>query len=414
MYEILRAGHKAAKENLEEQRDRQEGYYDEKTKYRTFRPGDQVIIYYPHPPPGVSPKFHMFWKAFTVIEMVGRVNVKASQHNKKPIVVHIDRVLNFNASGSEKEQTENIPCIGVDLEAEQEWARLDREKALGQQEDEEEEEQEVQWHIRRRTAGASLLHPSSPATRQPVMAPTRQTPPPSPPPTAESNQDLLSTPPPSSSSGTRQPPLLLPVGKKKKRSKCRRVAAEGKPPAQAEAQAKREREPGAAALLRRAAIAAKAEKQAERPDTGWLDSLTQMGVAIYGRNNNLLMPGRKQEDPAADADDGAAAMLRLEQTEPTSQPPNAHLIQLIHGTARGATMDVWRILRAIAQVAVAAAAADVGRRSRHCCQARHGNAEVRADRADFAAPDAHSIHQSTGLPEKQPWTFGGSYWPSRN
>jgi hypothetical protein len=126
---------------LEEQQDRQEGYYNEKTKYRTFAPGDQVIIYYTNPPPGVSRKFHIFWKTFTVIEMVGRVNMKASQHNKKPIVVHIDRVLDFDASGSEKERTENIHCIGINLEAEREWARLDREKALGQQEDEEEKVQ---------------------------------------------------------------------------------------------------------------------------------------------------------------------------------------------------------------------------------------------------------------------------------
>jgi hypothetical protein len=106
MYEISRAAHKAANENSEEQRDTQEGYYDEKTKYRTFAPGDQVIIYYPNPPPRVSQKFLIFWKTFTMIEMVGRVNVKASQHNKKPIVVHIDRVLDFDASGSEKERTE--------------------------------------------------------------------------------------------------------------------------------------------------------------------------------------------------------------------------------------------------------------------------------------------------------------------
>jgi hypothetical protein len=127
MYEISWADHKAAKENLEEQRDRQEGYYDKKTEYRTFTPGDQVSIYYHNPPRGISPKFHIFWKTFTVIEMVGRVNVKASQHNKKPIVAHIDRVLDFNASRDEKERTENIHCIGIDLEAEREWARLDRE-----------------------------------------------------------------------------------------------------------------------------------------------------------------------------------------------------------------------------------------------------------------------------------------------
>jgi hypothetical protein len=161
-----------------------------------------------------------------VIEMVGKVNVKSSQHNKGPIAVHIDRVLDFNASGSEKEKTENIYCIGINLKAEQEWARLDREQALGQQEDEEEEEAEVQWHIRRRTAGATqtLLLPSSSATRQPLLEPRTQTPPPSlSPTTTESDRQLLSTPPPSSSTGTRQP--LPPRVKLKKRSSCQREAA---------------------------------------------------------------------------------------------------------------------------------------------------------------------------------------------
>jgi hypothetical protein len=45
----------------------------------------------------------------------------------------------YISTGSEKEQTENIHCIRIDLEAEREWARIDREKELGQQEDEEEE-----------------------------------------------------------------------------------------------------------------------------------------------------------------------------------------------------------------------------------------------------------------------------------
>jgi hypothetical protein len=105
----------------------------------------------------------------------------------------------------------------------------------------------------------------------------------------------------------------------------REAADKGKQPAQAAAQAERER--GAATLLRRAeraAKAAKAAEPAEGPDTGWLDSWTNMGVAIYGRNNKLLVPGRKQgivmkEDPAAVAD-GAVAKPMLEQTEPTTQP----------------------------------------------------------------------------------------------
>jgi hypothetical protein len=166
------------------------------------------------------------------------VNVKASQHNKKPIVVHVNRVLNFDASGNEKERAENIHCIGINLEAEREWAGLDREKARGQQEDEEEEGEEFQWHIRRRKAGASqTLLPSSSATRQPVMAPTIHTPPPFLSPT-EGDRQLLSTPLPSSSSRTRQPPLLPPRVKKKTRSsRQREAAAEVKKPAEAAAQA---------------------------------------------------------------------------------------------------------------------------------------------------------------------------------
>jgi hypothetical protein len=116
--------------------------------------------------------------------------------------------------------------------------------------------------------------------------------------------------------------LLPPRVKKKTRSSRRReAAAEGKQPAQAE----RERERGAAALLRRAAGAAKAAETAKGPDMGWLDSWTNMGVAIYGRNNQLFVPGHEQgivteEDPTAVAD-GAAAKPMSEQTELTAQPP---------------------------------------------------------------------------------------------
>jgi beta-galactosidase beta subunit len=46
MYEISRENaHKAAKENLEEQKDRQEDYYDKKSKYRTLTlgPGHHLL-----------------------------------------------------------------------------------------------------------------------------------------------------------------------------------------------------------------------------------------------------------------------------------------------------------------------------------------------------------------------------------
>jgi hypothetical protein len=282
MYEISRAANKAAKENLEEKRGRQEEYYDKKSQYRTCTPGDQVIIYYPNPLPGFSPKFHIFWKTFTVIEMVGRVKVNTLIYNKKPIVVHIDRVLKFDASGSKKEATKNIHCIGIDLEAEREWARLDKERALGQQEDKEEEEAKVRWHIRRGTAGASQTlstPPSSSGTRQPLLQPRTQTPPPSLSP-AEGVKQLLLTPPPPSPSGTRQQLLLPRVKKKKRRAAKGKLPAKGKPPAEAAAQAEKER--GAAALLRRAARAARAAARMEQPEH-WLDAWTNLGVALYRR-----------------------------------------------------------------------------------------------------------------------------------
>jgi hypothetical protein len=40
------------------------------------------------------------------------VNVKASQHNKKPIVVHIDRVLDFDAFGTEKRRQRTFIASG--------------------------------------------------------------------------------------------------------------------------------------------------------------------------------------------------------------------------------------------------------------------------------------------------------------
>jgi hypothetical protein len=118
--------------------------------------------------------------------------------------------------------------------------------------------------------------------------------------------------------------LCLPPSVQKKKKK-RRAAAEGKRPAKekqsAEAAAQAERERGAAALLRWAARAAKAAEKAEGPDTQWLDAWTNMGVAIYGRNNKLLLPGREQElvpeeDPAAAADGASAKPM----PEPTTQP----------------------------------------------------------------------------------------------
>jgi hypothetical protein len=170
--------------------------------------------------------------------------------------------------------------------------------------------------------------------------------------------------------------LLPPIGKKKKKSSRRRREEVQPPTPQQPAQAERHRDKGAAALLRRAARAARAEQQAERPDTGWLDSFTQMGVAIYSSNDKLLVPGRIRQDPAAGADNGAAAMRTSEQTGPTS--------------GRRQEEDPAAVAERNAALLMLEQTEPTSRHPTHSRSSR-----------------------LSGPPEKQPWTFGGSFWPSR-
>jgi hypothetical protein len=101
-----------------------------------------------------------------------------------------------------------------------------------------------------------------------------------------------------------------------------------------------------------------------------------MGVAIYGANDKLLVPGRIQEVPAAVANNGAAAMLMVEQMVPTlRRMPEEDLI-----AAAERTMTMLMLVQTEPT-------------SRHPTHTRSS--------------------RSAGPPEKQPWTFGGSFWPSR-
>jgi hypothetical protein len=110
--------------------------------------------------------------------------------------------------------------------------------------------------------------------------------------------------------------------------------------------AQAEREQGAAAVLRGAAKAARAAARTAQPEP-WLDTWTNMGGALYGRTEEPPVAGDNilsREDPAAVAE-GAAA-------KPMPQPTRDS-IQSIRGTTRETTMDFWRYLLAVAQVAAA-------------------------------------------------------------
>jgi hypothetical protein len=112
-----------------------------------------------------------------------------------------------------------------------------------------------------------------------------------------------------------------------------------------------------------------------------------MGVVIYGANDELLVPGRIQEDPAAVDDNGAAAILMSEQTGPTSRRMPE---QTVPTSSRMPEED---------PVAVAERTAAMLMLEQTEPTLRH--------------PTHTRSSQSTGPPEKQPWTFGGSFWPSR-
>jgi hypothetical protein len=101
-----------------------------------------------------------------------------------------------------------------------------------------------------------------------------------------------------------------------------------------------------------------------------------MEVAIYGANDKLLVPGRIQEDPAAVADNGAAAMLMSEQTGPTSSRMQEEDHAAVASAPTAAMLRLEQTERTL----------------------RH--------------PTHTRSSRSLGPPEKQPWTFGGSFWPS--
>ena len=91
-YNLAQAAHFRIKENLEEAQRRQEDYFNRSAKDRSYVKGQRVLCHFPNVPVGVNQKFYRRWRLFTVVRMVGPVNVELREKPKsRSITVHINR-----------------------------------------------------------------------------------------------------------------------------------------------------------------------------------------------------------------------------------------------------------------------------------------------------------------------------------
>ena len=91
-FNLAQAAQLRVHENLGEAQRLQEEYFNKTAKEKTYNPGDIIMIHFPNVPPGVNQKFFTRWRAFTVVKMVGPVNVEAKEKNRtKSVMVHVNR-----------------------------------------------------------------------------------------------------------------------------------------------------------------------------------------------------------------------------------------------------------------------------------------------------------------------------------
>ena len=107
----MQTAFRQVKDNLESARDAREKYFNQKTKDRSFKVGDCVLVKFPNAPRGVNPKFYKKWKGvFRVTKVVGRLNLLVQLTvASKPILVHVDRVRHLTLSERETAFDSKLP-----------------------------------------------------------------------------------------------------------------------------------------------------------------------------------------------------------------------------------------------------------------------------------------------------------------
>jgi hypothetical protein len=112
-FKLMQVAYQTAKMNMEEAKTRQEKYFNEKTKERTFEKGEKVLVYFPNVPPGINRKFYKQWREFNVLELVGPVNLKLREApRKRAVIIHINRIRKLNEAETEIEEQAAYLAVG--------------------------------------------------------------------------------------------------------------------------------------------------------------------------------------------------------------------------------------------------------------------------------------------------------------
>jgi hypothetical protein len=108
-FRMMQHVHQAVKVNLEEAQECSKIYYDKTAKERTFLQGDKVMVYFPNAPPRINPKFFSHWVPYTVVQMLGKVNVQVRNNEMgKSSIIHLDRIRELKEKLEEDEETEGM------------------------------------------------------------------------------------------------------------------------------------------------------------------------------------------------------------------------------------------------------------------------------------------------------------------
>ena len=92
--ERMEIAHKIARQNANEAMLRQKALHDHKLNWQTFKPGDEVYVFFPRYKPGQSPKFTSFWKGpFKVLKKFTDVNYEVDCGPRgRSQIIHVDRM----------------------------------------------------------------------------------------------------------------------------------------------------------------------------------------------------------------------------------------------------------------------------------------------------------------------------------
>ena len=92
--EKMEDAHQLVREHVKGQMLRQKQLHDKKLSWQSFKPGDDVFVFFPNVKPGQSPKLACRWKGpFRIISKLSDVTYQVRCGNKRKIqVIHADRI----------------------------------------------------------------------------------------------------------------------------------------------------------------------------------------------------------------------------------------------------------------------------------------------------------------------------------